>query len=91
MRPPSHDLINGILKGYVIYYKSINSSYSVNETEANITSDADSDGDMAENERVINGLRKFTWYCVDIVAFTSVGSGDRTCCQFQKRTGEDGK
>ena len=89
MKVPTKDKCNGIILGYVVYFSEKQHDY-LQFTEYNKT--------VLRNDNVegftrtsIYGLKAYTWYQFETVAFTSIGEGNRTSQVLYILTFEDGK
>ena len=86
MRQPLSSLKNGITKGYVIYYsEKTSSAVPSNEMEMNVKR-----GDEKYTNVLVRGLKPFSFYQFEVVAYTSAGEGNRTYQFVYIQTFEDG-
>lgn len=72
---------NGVIKGYKVIYGPSDSWFDENTKDTKIT---------ASSETILHGLKKYTNYSMEVLAYTSGGDGVRTTpihCQ----TEQDGK
>ncbi len=87
---PAPDVVNGIIRGYVVFYSPVTprASDPVPYIEQNITFDR---ADEIVTVGRIENLRKFEVYALSAAAFTIKGLGPRIAIPVKERTLEDGK
>ena len=86
MRRPLFGHRNGVIEGYVVYY-SEKSSDTVPSNEMQMTAKR---GDKTYTTAFIRGLKPFSLYQFEVVAYTSAGEGNRTYQFVYIQTFEDG-
>ena len=86
MRRPAQDFRNGVIEGYVVYY-SEKSSDAVPSNEMQMTTKR---GDAKYTTAFVRGLKPFSFYQFEVVAYTSAGEGNRTYQFVYIQTFEDG-
>lgn len=76
MRIPDAEECNGIILGYVLYYREAtndgSSSQEFNQTLKRI------DDINGYTSMTMEGLKSFTWYRIEVAAYTAMGEGKRS-------------
>lgn len=89
MSTPEADKCNGIILGYVVYFSELSRDGMVfQEFNQSVPRNDDMYG---FTNTTITGLNAFTWYQIDVVAYTSFGKGNKTNSSVFVQTFEDGK
>ena len=88
MALPESNKRNGIILGYNVYFSERKSGYHSLGFNKTVLRRHRSD---ETTKTFIYGLKPFTWYGFEAVAFTSVGEGNRTNQFLYILTFEDGK
>ncbi|XP_071050253.1 cell adhesion molecule Dscam1 isoform X5 [Onthophagus taurus] len=66
---PTLDSANGVIKGYKVIYGPSDTWYAENTKDTKIT---------ASSETILHGLKKYTNYSMEVLAYTSGGDGVRS-------------
>ena len=89
MMPPNAEISNGIITGYVIYIsEKTNGELTFEEFNYTVPRNDEIAGFTKAS---IRGLKPFTWYQFEMVAYTIVGEGNRTHEFHYIQTFEDGE
>ena len=89
MMTPEKEKCNGVILGFVIYFSERNYDH-LPYKEYNKTVQRNDSGDGI-TKATIEGLKAFTWYQFEAVAFTSAGEGNKTNHFIYILTFEDGE
>ncbi|KAK9680805.1 Immunoglobulin domain [Popillia japonica] len=77
---PTLDSTNGVIKGYKVIYGPSDTWFDENTKDAKITPDENTkDAKITpSSETILHGLKKYTNYSMQVLAFTSAGDGVRS-------------